>query len=61
MPRDKPWYLSKTEWSAIIVFVTVISYTTGYITPATAMKIGAAAGALGLHGVRQAIGKLIGK
>lgn len=61
MPEDKPWYLSKTEWSAIIVFVTVIAYTTGYITADMALRIGAAAAALGLHGVRDAIGKLIGK
>ncbi len=59
MPADKPWYKSRTEWSAAIIFATVTLYTLGYITPATAVKIGVAASAFGLHGVRKAIGNLI--
>lgn len=61
MPKDKPWYKSRTEWSAIIVFAVVTLYTLGYITPDTAIKIGTAAGALGIHGVRKAIGEIINK
>lgn len=61
MPKDKPWYKSRTEWSAIILILTVALYTLGYITPEFAVKIGTAAGAFGLHGVRKAIGEIINK
>ncbi len=59
MPKDKKWYKSKTIWTSILLVIVVAAWETGYISPMYLDKIFAVLGALGLYGVRDAIGKII--
>lgn len=65
---DKKWYQSKTVWSAILIALTAILQSVGLDfvgNPETMEAIYSVmyplAGAFGLYGLRDAIGKKIGK
>ena len=54
MIQDKSWYKSKTIWTALAVFVCSVAPELGIEIPESAFGV---LGALGLYGVRDAVGK----
>ena len=54
MIQDKAWYKSKTIWTAIVVCITSIAGEFGFEVPQSVFGV---LGALGLYGVRDAVGK----
>ena len=54
MIQDKAWYKSKTMWTAIVICVSSIAGEFGYQVPESVYGVLAA---LGLYGVRDAVGK----
>jgi len=54
--KDKVWYLSKTVWSAIVIAgIAIYTTYTGQPVPEFIYPL---AGAFGLYGLRDAVGKL---
>ena len=54
MIQDKQWWKSKTIWTAIVVCITSIAGEFGVEVPQSVFGV---LGALGLYGVRDAVGK----
>ena len=54
MIKDKAWYTSKTIWTAVAVCVASIAGEFGIVIPESVFGVLAA---LGLYGVRDAVGK----
>ena len=54
MIQDKQWWKSKTIWTAIVVCVTSIAGEFGFEVRQSVYGV---LGALGLYGVRDAVGK----
>jgi hypothetical protein len=54
MIQDKQWWKSKTIWTAIAVCVASVAGEFGIVIPESAFGV---LGALGLYGVRDAVGK----
>ena len=54
MIQDKQWWKSKTIWTSIVVCVASVAGEFGYVVPESVYGVLAA---LGLNGVRDAVGK----
>mgnify|MGYP001174503762 FL=1 len=54
MIKDKAWYTSKTIWTALAVCAVSIAGEFGIVIPESVFGV---LGALGLYGVRDAVGK----
>tara|TARA_B100002019_G_C20846835_1_gene392646 strand:- start:278 stop:448 length:171 start_codon:yes stop_codon:yes gene_type:complete len=54
MIKDKAWYTSKTIWTSIVVCAVSIAGEFGIVIPESVFGVLAA---LGLYGVRDAVGK----
>ena len=54
MIQDKKWWKSKTIWTAIVVCITSVAGEFGFEVPQSVFGV---LGALGLYGVRDAVGK----
>ena len=54
MIQDKSWYKSKTIWTALAVCAVSVAGEFGIVIPESVFGI---LGALGLYGVRDAVGK----
>lgn len=54
MIQDKSWYKSKTIWTALAVFICSVAPEFGVVIPDSVFGV---LGALGLYGVRDAVGK----